>query len=52
MLKQISSTSFIETTLLVTAAYYLAVALVFYRSDIRLLITKKMSKKLQRPPSS
>jgi len=42
MLKHISATGFIETILLVTAVYYLAVATLFYRNDIRRLLARTL----------
>lgn len=49
MLKHISSSSFIETIILATVAYYVVAGTLFYRSNIRPHFTKKMSKKLHSP---
>ena len=48
MLKQISSTSFIEATAVVTVLYYLAVGLLFYRNDIRDFLANKVLKRPDR----
>ena len=45
MLKQISSASFIEATIVVTAVYYLTVALLFYRNEIKQFLTSKLLKR-------
>lgn len=42
MLQKISSARFIETTILVTAVYYLVVMLLFYRGEIKRLLTNTL----------
>lgn len=45
MLKQISSISFIEAMTLVTAVYYLMVALLFYRSEMQRFVANNLLKR-------
>jgi len=44
MLQNISSTNFIETTILITVVYYLTVAPLFYRTEIKQLLTSQLLK--------
>jgi cell division protein FtsL len=45
MLQHISSASFIEVIILVTAIYYTAVGVVFYRHEIRQFLASKLLKR-------
>ena len=45
MLKHIPSTTFIEAIILVTALYYAAAGLLFYRNEIRVFLTNKLLKR-------
>jgi len=45
MLKHIPSASFIEAIILATALYYVTVGVLFYRNEIRQLLTSKLLKR-------